>query len=563
MDDELVRRRIEHLLAQTKSAADQRDWQPVGDSADDVLRLVPRNNHALAYSADAQALDRLSDGVFVGRQRELRELKTALEDALAGQGRLVTLVGDPGIGKSRIAQELASYAELQGALVLPGSCYEEQGAPPYWPWVQAISSYVRDRDPDQLRSEMGAGAADIAELVPDLKQRLPDLSPRPPLEDPDQARSQLFDSITSFLKSASQNQPLVLVLDDLHWADHPSLLLLQFVSRELSGAKLLLLGTYRDMELSRQHPLAETLRELTREQLLQRVLLLGLSEQNVGRLIEVVTGTVPPPRLVRAVYTQTEGNPLFVTEVVRLLAQEGGLTPERSGDRDSWSIRMSEGVTEVIGRRLNRLSQQCQQTLIVAAFIGREFTLDQLNPLMADLTLDRLLAVMEEALAARILQELPDELDRYRFSHSLIQETLIQELPQTGRVLLHARIAEALEELYRPNTRAHAAELARHFAEAEDMLGSDRLSHYSLLAGEQALAAHGWEDALVHFRRALAAKEGQPTDAETAAILFGLARSMCATVDKFRVNEIVAHLTRVFGYYEQSGVVSGRLITDL
>ena len=262
---------------------------------------------------EAQPLNSLAGGVFVGRQREMGELKAALEDALSGRGRLVTLVGEPGIGKTRTAQELATYAGLRSAQVLWGRCYEEQGMPPYWPWVQAIRSYVREREPDQLRSEMGAGAAEIAEVVSDIKERLPDLSPPPQLDSPEQARFRLFDSITAFLKSASQKQPLVLVLDDLHWADQPSLLLLQFVARELGNSRLLLIGTYRDMELSRQHPLTETLGELTRERLFQRVLLRGLSQQDVRRFIEVAACVDPPQGLAEAVHTQTEGKPLFVT----------------------------------------------------------------------------------------------------------------------------------------------------------------------------------------------------------------------------------------------------------
>ncbi len=481
------------------------------ETAADVLTVLESLDLTQAtaeggHPADVHALARLSDDVFVGRQREFRELKAAFEDALSGQGRLVTLVGEPGIGKTRIAQELAGYAESRGALVLRGSCYEEQGTAPYSPWVQVISAYARDRDPEQLRTELGVGAADIVQLVSELKQVLPDLRPRPPLEDPEQARTRLFDAITGFLKTASQRQPMMLVLDDLHWADQPSLQLLQFIAKELDGSRLLLVGTYRDLEHSRQHPLAETLRELTREQILQQVLLLGLSEQNVGRLIEVVTGAPPPPRLVRAVYTQTEGNPLFVTEVVRLLAQEGGLTPERTGDQDSWNIRMSEGIIEVIGRRLNRLSQQCQQTLIVAAFIGREFSLDQLKPLMADLTMDRLVAVMEEAVDARILLEHPHAMDRYQFSHSLIQDSLVNRLTLTQGARLHAQIAEALEAQYGDNVEAHAAELARHFAKAQAVMGSEKLVHYSLLAAKRALFAYAPEEALAQFQLGLLAR---------------------------------------------------------
>ena len=226
------------------------------DAIDLATYVEPFPGRAAAND-EGHALDSLAGGVFVGRQQEMGELKACLEDALSGRGRMVTLVGEPGIGKTRTAQELATYAGLRGAQVLWGRCYEEQGVPPYWPWVQAIRSYVRERDPEQLRSEMGAGAADIAEVVSDVKDRLPHLQPAPQLE-PEQARFRLFDSIASFLKTASQRQPLVLVLDDLHWADQPSLMLLQFVARELTGARLLLVGTYRDVDLSRQHPLAET-----------------------------------------------------------------------------------------------------------------------------------------------------------------------------------------------------------------------------------------------------------------------------------------------------------------
>ena len=411
------------------------------------------------------------------------DLKGCLEDALSGRGRLVTLVGEPGIGKTRTAQELATYAGLRGGQVLWGRSYEEQGVPPYWPWLQAIRSYVRELEPDQLRLEMGAGAADIAEIVSDVRERLPGLPPVSELE-PEQARFRLFDSIAAFLKTASQRQPLVLVLDDLHWADQPSLMLLQFVARELGGARLLIIGTYRDMELLRQHPLAEALGELTRERLFQRVLLRGLAQEDVGRFIEMAAGVTPPSGLVSSVYAQTEGNPLFVTEVVRLLVQEGELNPDNVRDSDSWTVRIPEGVREVIGRRLNRLSQRCNETLTTASILGREFTLDQLMPLTEDASRDRLLDVLEEALSARVIEELPESVGRYQFTHALIQETLAGELSLTRRVRLHAQIAESLEAMYGSDADAHAPELAHHFAQAEAVVGSPKLVHYSLLAGE-------------------------------------------------------------------------------
>ncbi len=553
------------------------------DSAADVLAALESIDLADVPSetgpapGDAHALEGLAGGVFVGRQREMGELKAALEEALSGKGRLAMLVGEPGIGKTRTAQELATYAGLRQCQVLWGRCYEGQGAPPYWPWVQAIRSYVRDHEDSDLRSQMGSGAADIAEIVSDVKERLPDLKPPPQLE-PEQARFRLFDSIASFLKGASRKQPLVVVLDDLHWADKPSLALLQFVARELGNGRVLLVGTYRDMELSRQHPLAETLGDLTKERLFQRILLRGLSQEDVSRFIEMTTGAPPPAGLAQAVYTHTEGNPLFVTEVVRLLVQEGGITRDVRASRqvgsplpqrDTWTVRIPEGVREVIGRRLNRLSQRCNQTLTTAAIIGREFSLEQLKPLVEDpsassgqaMTEDRLLEVLEEALAARVIEELPRSVGRYQFSHALIQETLAGELSTTRKVRLHARIAEALEKLYGASAAAHAAELARHFAEAESVLGTEKLVRYSLLAGERALGAYAWEEALTHFQRGLAAKGvalvgTEPTgDAETAALLFGIGRAQVSSLERRRTQEAVDTISRAFDCYEAIGDV--------
>ena len=440
--------------------------------------------------------------------------------------------------------------------MLWGRCYESEGAPPFWPWVQAIRSYVRECDPEQLRSELGAGAAEIAEVVPDIRQRLPDLGETHTFEDPQQARFRLFDSLAAFLKSAARRRPLVLVVDDLHWADEGSLRLLEFIARELAGVRLLLIGTYRDVELSRRHPLSQTLAELTRERLFERLLLRGLNREDVERFIEATCGTSPPAELVNVVHVQTEGNPLFVTEVVRLLAQEGELSPERLSGHEGWSIRIPEGVREVIGRRLERLSARCNETLAIASVIGREFGLDQLERLIADLSEDRLLEVLEEGLSARVIEELPRAAGRYQFTHALIQETLAEELSLTRRVRLHARIAEALEELYGEDADQHATELAHHFAEAQTLLGPDKLVRYSLSAGESALAAHAHEQALAHFERAFATREDEVMDDETAALLFGLGRAQVSGLARYEVEPAVTSLRRAFDHYADSGNVS-------
>jgi len=362
---------------------------------------------------------------------------------------------------------------------------------------------------------------------------------------------------------------MILILEDLHWADRPSLLLLEFLARELAASRLLVVGTYRDVEVSRRHPLALSLAELTREQLFQRILLRGLLQDDVARFIELVAGVLPPAALVEAVYRQTEGNPLFVTEVVRLLAQEGHLTGalihasvKDSSTPDPSLIRIPEGIREVIGRRLDRSSERCNQVLTVASVIGREFTLGQLERLVDDLPRLRLLEVLEEALAARIIEELPRAAGRYQFTHALIQETLAEELSTMRRVQMHAQIADALEGLYGAEAEAHAAELAQHYAEAVSVSGTEKLVRYSLLAGERALASHAFEEAIGFFQQGLAAKEGggltglgPAQDTETAALLFGLGRAQMATFPLHQISAAVVTMRRAFEYYEERGNV--------
>ena len=220
---------------------------------------------------------------------------------------------------------------------------------------------------------------------------MPDLE-QPPQLDPESARFRLFDSLTTFLKNAAQTQPLMLALDDLHWADKSSLLVLEFLVRELGASKLLVIGTYRDVELSRQHPLSGSLAQMSRESTFQRVLLRGLARSDTGRLIEGASGITPSQPLADVIYTQTEGNPFFIHEVANLLEQEGGI----DGRQEGRGIRIPEGVKEAIGRRLNRLSEECNELLTLAAISGREFSYALLEGL-TEHDDERLLALVEEA----------------------------------------------------------------------------------------------------------------------------------------------------------------------
>ena len=429
-----------------------------------------------------------------------------------------------------------------------GPVLRRRGAPPYWRWIQSIGSFISEQDPDQLSSAMGPGASHIAELIPGLPEKLPDLTDPPALE-PEPARFRLFDSVTTFLKNASQSQPLIIVLDDLHWDDHASLLLLEFLARGMAASNLLLVGTYRDVEVSRQHPLSQTLGSLMREQLFRRIQLGGLTQQEVSEFAELSAGVALPDNALDLVHRRTEGNPLFVNEIVRLLSQGEVATDP------GWAAMVPEGIRDAIGRRLNRLSSECNRVLTTAAVVGRQFNLDLLEELSSDFSEDQLLELLDETLKAGVLEEIRMGAERFQFQHALIQETLVSEISAARQVRLHARIGVALEELYGAEVETHAAELAHHFAEAEPVLGTEKLVRYSLAAGEQALAAYAWEEALFVFDRALAAKEGQPVDDDSAALLFGLGRSQAAMLDNQTRIEAYSNMKSAFDFYVDAGNV--------
>jgi class 3 adenylate cyclase len=515
----------------------------------DALLAIAETASKVAEHASEQAavnpLDRLAGGVFVGRETEMDELRAGLEDSLSGRGRLLMLVGEPGIGKTRTSEELATYAALRSARVLWGKCYEGEGAPAYWPWVQLVRSYVFDRDPKELMSEMGPGAADIAEVVPEVRERLPGL-PAPPQLEPEQARFRLFDSITTFLKNASQRQPHVLVLDDLHWADKPSLLLLQFMARELRGSRLLVLGTYRDVELRRAHPLSQTLAELTREGLSQRILLRGLTERDVARFIEITAGIQPPETLVQAVYRETEGNPFFVNEIVRLLVTDGRL--EHPETVTTWSVTIPQGVREVIGRRLDHLSEACNQVLTMGSVIGRDFGLRTLEQ-VSELSRDELLEVLEEAMRARVIAEVPNRVELYTFTHALIKETLYEELSTARRVRAHRRIGEVLEEQHKDDLDSQVAALAYHFAEAAQGGDVDKAINYATRAAERAMSQLAYEESAGHYERALQVIESrEPLDERAVAELqIALAEALSKAADLERALDVAEAAFKIGG----------------
>ena len=299
---------------------------------DPALELVPEASDATpagsAASPERAARSERSrpTGPLLGREPELAELRANLVDAIAGGGRLVLVCGEPGIGKSRLLDEFATQAGAQGARVLWGRCWEAGGAPAYWPWCQSIRAYVRTCEPEELAAQLRNGAPDVAELVPEIRELLPDVPLPSHSHDPDTARFRLLEATAAFLRRAAERAPLVLILDDLHAADTPSLILLQFLARELAETRMLVVGGYRDTELRRSSPLALALAELRRESVTRVLPLSRLTRSEIADFIRLMTGIEAGEALVTTIHSQTDGNPLFLNEVVRLLAQEGGLT---------------------------------------------------------------------------------------------------------------------------------------------------------------------------------------------------------------------------------------------
>jgi tetratricopeptide (TPR) repeat protein len=437
-------------------------------------------------------------GGLVGRQREMTDLLGGLADAMGGRGRLFLLSGEPGIGKSRLADELGDAAHERGATVLWGRCWEAGGAPAYWPWVQSLRGYVRDLDETTLRRQLGSGAAGVAQVVPELGQMFPELAATP-LADPEAARFQLFDAVTGFLVRAGHDRPIVLIVDDLQAADVPSLLLLQFLAGELHTTALLVVGTYRDIEIDRDHPLTSTLAELVRYPGTRRLHLHGLEPPEVARYVEAVTGRRPSMGVVAAIHRETDGNPFFLGEVARLAAAEGRLD---EADPAYWERAIPQGVREVIGLRVNRLSKECSRALSLASVLGREFGVEPLEQISA-LSREELEEVMDEAAAARVVGEAPGSPGRLRFAHALIRDTLYDELPPSHRIRLHARAGYALEALYGADLEPHLAELAHHFSHAGRGTEADRAINYASRAGDQALIQLAYEEAIRLYRMAL------------------------------------------------------------
>jgi DNA-binding SARP family transcriptional activator len=431
---------------------------------------------------------------FVGRESELDALRAGMDEASRGQGRLFLVVGEPGIGKSRLAEEALRVANHRGARILVGRCWEAGGAPAYWPWVQALRSYAHACDRDRLRAQLGGGATDVAHLLPELRELFPDLA-EPSAPESEGARVRLFDAVVAFLKNVARERPIVLFFDDLHAADEPSLLLLRFLARDMAGAPLFLLAAYRDVDPKVRDPLRTTLSELLREPVTRRLSLSGLAEPDVAEYITIVASVEPEAHAVAEIHGETDGNPLFVGEIVRLLVAQA-----RLGARVE-TLEIPAGIREVIGSRVARLSEPCRKLLALASVLGREFEIDALSDL-SGYSEETLYDALDEAMAERIVSDVPGDAARMRFAHVLIRDTLYDELTPARRMQHHRVAGAVLERIHASHLEPHLAEIAQHLVAAgPDSTG--RAVEYARLAADLAATSLAFEEAVRLYELAL------------------------------------------------------------
>ena len=455
---------------------------------------------------------------FVGRDEHLGRLWRLYQEVRSGARHVAFIRGDPGIGKTRLVAEVALRAHADGAVVLYGRC-DEDPLLPYQPFVEALQHYVGACPLAELAAQVGASSGELRRLVPELAERVLDLA-QPLAGDSQGERYRLSEAVIGLLCRAAEARPVVLVLDDLHWADRPSLLLLKHLARRTHATALLVLGTYRDVDFQPGRPLAETLADVGREPGCQRLLLGPLDMASVARLATFYAGD-QASGLVELVCRDTEGNPFFVVETLRHLTERGvvGVSPgERSSDRRLADFGLPEGVKDLIGRRIARLSPATRRVLCIAAVSGREFE----QALLADISgLDeeQLVEALDEAVRARVIDEQPSPVGRYSFTHALIRDAIYTGLTGTRRALLHRRLAASLETRHAADPDAVSAELAHHFVQAGDAGDLAKVIEYATRAGGSALARLAYEQAATHYRLAARLIESTPARQATCCDL--------------------------------------------
>jgi predicted ATPase/DNA-binding CsgD family transcriptional regulator len=442
---------------------------------------------------------------FVGRSAELAELRALAPHEAGERGRLALVGGEPGSGKSRLVRELAHELSSDGVLVLYGAC-DAVVHIPYRPFAEALDQLTRSANPDLLRADLGSAGGELTRLVPDLPARVDGLT-APIVADPDTERHRLHTAVTDVLAGVGSRQPLLLVLEDVHWADTPTLVLLRHLARASSDARVLVLATFRDTEADIPAGLADALADMRRSDDVVRLHLGGLSVDDVGEFVRRAGGgEIDPaePELSHAIHELTEGNAFLLCELWRALVETGAFAIADGTlrlTRPLHEIATPQSIRDVVSQRLSRLDPASRDLLELAAVAGPEFELEVLRS-AAPVELERIDA-LEPAMRSGVIEELPFPELAYRFTHELVRRALYDRLSVLRRAELHLRIAEALEAVDRPRRGRLLAGLAHHFAAAAPIGGPARAVQYNLLAAQDASASLAYDEATAYLRTAL------------------------------------------------------------
>ncbi len=532
-------------------------WEPVDGAASGASIPLP-----------ARLVRRPAVGV-VGREPEKQTIADAAKRVAEGEGREFVLVsGEAGLGKTTLVAEAARAAFETGACVLFGHS-EEDLATPYQLFAEALGHYVTHAAEDQLRAHVETHGSELSRLVPALASRISDL-PASKATDSDSERFLLFAAVVALLGTVSQDQPVVLVLDDLQWVDKGSLLLLRHLAAAEQTMRVLVLGTYRDGELSRSHPLLDTLAALRRHSGISRIELAGLDDSGVVSLMEAAAGYTLDDAgvsLAHAVYRETDGNPFFVSEVLRHLSDTGAIYQDATGrwtaDDSLGQVALPDSVREVIGARVGRLGPDAERVLSMAAVIGRDFDLEVLAR-AANTSEDELLDILEAASAVALVREPVDASGRYNFSHALIQHTLYEDLGPNRLAQAHRRVAQALEEVCGDRPGARVGELARHWTCATQPSDLAKAITYSRQAGDAALEALAPAEALRYYAQALDlyAQDSDPDPVLGIDLAIGLGTAQRQTGDPVFRDTLLGASHRAAQLGDTARLVAGALAND-
>jgi DNA-binding SARP family transcriptional activator/tetratricopeptide (TPR) repeat protein len=440
---------------------------------------------------------------FVGRDDELASVSREWHLVRRGERRVVAIAGEPGIGKTRLVAELCTSAHASGALVLLGRCHED-GLVPYEPFVEALRRYVADCPEQALRDQLGGELSVLAALVPELEDRT-----RARMDPPQQlAAARLVEAIVALVREAARSRPTILVLEDLHWAEDATAVALRHLVRGTEGAPLLVLVTYRNTEITGDHPMIDALAETRRARVLGEVALHGLDQESVGSIVAAEAGADASADLVAAVHARTDGNPFFVEELVR----------EAQALDSSEQLVLPQSVKDVIRRRLRGMREVDLHVLETAAVIGTDFDLRALAEATRASDPD-LVDSLDAASRARAIVPTATP-GRYSFSHALVRETVYDGLSEVRRTHLHRGVGEALESLPWLDDGARAAALAHHFSAAGEHA---RASTHHAAAARAAARVGALQTGLEHCDAALAGAQAHDAMVDTDRLVAAVA----------------------------------------